>query len=87
MRPVKELIARVGPSDANVLITGGHGTGEEVVARTLHGPSQRIAKSMVTVNMGGRAEGVLESGLFGHVKGAFTDAIEIVRLAASATFR
>ncbi len=74
MRPVKELVARVGPSDANVLITGGHGTGKEVVARTLHALSPRASKPMVTVNMGGLAEGVIESELFGHVKGAFTDA-------------
>jgi len=74
MRPVIELLARVGPSDANVLITGEHGTGKEVVARTLHALSARAANPMVTVNMGGLAEGVLESELFGHVKGAFTDA-------------
>jgi len=74
MRPVKELVARVGPSDANVLITGEHGTGKEVVARTLHALSPRASKPMVTVNMGGLAEGVIESELFGHVKGAFTDA-------------
>jgi DNA-binding NtrC family response regulator len=74
MRPVKELVARVGPSDANVLITGEHGTGKEVVARTLHALSARASKPMVTVNMGGLAEGVIESELFGHVKGAFTDA-------------
>jgi DNA-binding NtrC family response regulator len=74
MWPVMGLIGRVGPSDANVLITGEHGTGKEVVARTLHALSARAAKPMVTVNMGGLAEGVLESELFGHVKGAFTDA-------------
>ena len=74
MQPVKELVARVGPSDANVLITGGHGTGKEVVARTLHALSARASKPMVTVNTGGLAEGVIESELFGHVKGAFTDA-------------
>jgi len=74
MRPVIELLTRVGPSDANVLITGEHGTGKEVVARTLHALSARAAKPMVAVNMGGLAEGVLESELFGHVKGAFTDA-------------
>jgi len=74
MWPVMGLIGRVGPSDANVLITGEHGTGKEVVARTLHALSTRAAKPMVTVNMGGLAEGVLESELFGHVKGAFTDA-------------
>jgi DNA-binding NtrC family response regulator len=74
MRPVLDLIARVGPSDANVLITGEHGTGKEVVAQTLHVLSGRAAKPMVTVNAGGLSEGVFESELFGHVKGAFTDA-------------
>jgi DNA-binding NtrC family response regulator len=74
MRPVLELISRVGPSDANVLITGEPGTGKEVVARTLHAISSRSARPMVTVNAGGLAEGVFESELFGHVKGAFTDA-------------
>ena len=74
MQPILQLIARVGPSDANVLITGEHGTGKEVVARTLHMLSNRAAKPMVTVNVGGLAEGVFESEMFGHVKGAFTDA-------------
>ncbi len=74
MQPVLQLIARVGPSDANVLITGEPGTGKEVVARTLHAISGRSARPMVTVNAGGLAEGVFESELFGHVKGAFTDA-------------
>ena len=74
MRAVLELIARVGPSDANVLICGEHGTGKEVVAHTLHALSPRAAKPMVTVNAGGLSEGVFESELFGHVKGAFTDA-------------
>lgn len=74
MRPVLELIARVGPSDANILITGEPGSGKEVVARTLHAISGRSTKPMVTVNAGGLSEGVFESELFGHVKGAFTDA-------------
>ena len=74
MQPVLDLISRVGPSDANVLITGEPGTGKEVVARTLHAISVRANKPMVTVNAGGLAEGVFESELFGHVKGAFTDA-------------
>ncbi|MCL4840399.1 MAG: sigma-54 dependent transcriptional regulator [Bryobacteraceae bacterium] len=74
MAAVLEMIARVGPSDANVLITGEPGTGKEVVARTLHAISERAGQPMVTVNMGGLAEGVFESELFGHVKGAFTDA-------------
>ncbi len=74
MQPVLQLISRVGPSDANVLITGEPGTGKEVVARTLHAVSARGGRPMVTVNAGGLAEGIFESELFGHVKGAFTDA-------------
>lgn len=74
MQPVLDLISRVGPSDANILITGEHGTGKEVVAQTLHALSPRGSKPMVTVNAGGLSEGVFESELFGHVKGAFTDA-------------
>ena len=74
MQPVLDLVSRIGPSDANVLITGEHGTGKEVVARTLHALSARSAKPMVTVNAGGLSEGIFESELFGHVKGAFTDA-------------
>ena len=53
MQPVLDLISRVGPSDANVLITGEPGTGKEVVARTLHAISVRANKPMVTVNAGG----------------------------------
>ena len=74
MQPVLRLIASVGPSDANVLITGEHGSGKEVVARTLYGLSNRSSKPLVAVNTGGLPEGVFESELFGHVKGAFTDA-------------
>lgn len=74
MQPVLEMLGRVGPSRANILITGEHGTGKEVVARSLHALSERASRPMVTVNAGGLAEGVFESELFGHVKGAFTDA-------------
>jgi DNA-binding NtrC family response regulator len=74
MQPVLQLIARVGPSDANVLITGEPGAGKEVVARSLYAISSRASRPMVTVNAGGLAEGIFESELFGHVKGAFTDA-------------
>lgn len=74
MQPVLEMIARVAPSDANVLITGENGTGKGVVARALHAASSRASKPLVTVNIGGLSEGVFESELFGHVKGAFTDA-------------
>ncbi len=74
MRPVLQIIERIGPSDANVLVTGEHGTGKEVVAHWLHASSTRASKSLVAVNVGGLPEGVFESELFGHVKGAFTDA-------------
>jgi DNA-binding NtrC family response regulator len=74
MAPVLETITRVAPSDANVLITGEHGTGKEIVAQTIHGLSLRASLPLVVVNTGGLAEGIFESELFGHVKGAFTDA-------------
>src|SRR4029077_17463992 len=74
MRPVLDLIERVGPSEAHVLITGENGTGKGVVARALHAVSARAGKPMVTVNTGGLSESVFESELFGHVRGAFTDA-------------
>jgi DNA-binding NtrC family response regulator len=74
MQQVLQVITQVGPSEANILITGEHGTGKEVVARTLHALSGRSARPMVTVNVGGLPEGIFESELFGHVKGAFTDA-------------
>src|SRR3989440_9350220 len=74
MQPVLDMISRVGPSDANVLITGEPGSGKEVVARTLHAISTRSTKPMVTVNAGGLAEGVFESELFRHIKGRFNDA-------------
>jgi DNA-binding NtrC family response regulator len=74
MRPVLEVVARVGPSDANVLLTGENGTGKGVVAQALHAVSGRAGKPFISVNMGGLPEGVFESELFGHVRGAFTDA-------------
>src|SRR6266849_7505726 len=74
MRPVLELISRVGPSEANVLVTGENGTGKGTVAQAIHAVSTRTGKGLVTVNAGGLSEGVFESELFGHVKGAFTDA-------------
>ncbi len=74
MKNVLQVISRIGPSEANVLITGENGTGKGVVARAIHALSERSSKPMVTVNIGGLSEGVFESELFGHVKGAFTDA-------------
>lgn len=76
MAPVVDIIDRVGPSDANVLITGENGTGKGVVAKVLHERSLRESQPFISVNMGGLSAGVFESELFGHVKGAFTDAKE-----------
>ncbi|HVQ12497.1 MAG TPA: sigma 54-interacting transcriptional regulator, partial [Vicinamibacterales bacterium] len=61
MQPVLQIIARVGPSDANVLITGENGTGKSLVAQALHGVSVRATRPMVTINAGGVSEGVFES--------------------------
>jgi DNA-binding NtrC family response regulator len=74
MQQVREMVEQVAPSDANVMITGENGTGKGVVARMLHQSSLRSVQPLITVNMGGLPEGVFESEMFGHVKGAFTDA-------------
>ena len=74
MRQVREIVEQVAPSDANVMITGENGTGKNVVARLLHQNSLRSGQPLITVNMGGLADGVFESEMFGHVRGAFTDA-------------
>jgi DNA-binding NtrC family response regulator len=74
MQPALQMITRVGPSDANVLITGENGVGKGVIAQALYSISHRANRPLVTVNVGGLPEGVFESELFGHIKGAFTDA-------------
>jgi DNA-binding NtrC family response regulator len=74
IRSVRRTIERVAPSDAAVMMTGEHGTGKEVVASWVHALSERKGRPLVTMNAGGLAEGIAESELFGHVKGAFTDA-------------
>jgi len=74
MDRVVEMIERVGPTDANVLITGEHGAGKGLVARLLHARSKRASRPLITVNIGAIADNLFESELFGHVKGAFTDA-------------
>ena len=74
MQPILRLMERIGPSDANALITGEHGTGKEVVAAGCTPRRRAPREPMVTVNLGGLSEGVFESELFGHAKGAFTDA-------------
>lgn len=74
MRRVLSLIERAGPTDANVLILGENGTGKELVARELHRRSRRAERVMLPVDLGAVAESLFDSELFGHVKGAFTDA-------------
>ncbi len=74
MREVMALVDRVAPADANVLVTGEHGTGKEVIARYLHAASARCEQPFIPVHAGALSEGVFESELFGHVRGAFTDA-------------
>ncbi len=74
MKKVMDMVRRVGPSDANVLLLGENGAGKGTVAQALHAMSNRKGKALVTVNVGGLSEGVFESELFGHVRGAFTDA-------------
>jgi len=74
MKSVLNVVQRIGPADANVLITGENGTGKELIARALHAVSRRAAKPLVSVNAGALAESLFESELFGHVRGAFTDA-------------
>ncbi len=74
MKSVFKLVERIGPADANVLITGENGVGKEVIMRSLHAVSSRRTKPLISLNAGALAEGVFESELFGHVRGAFTDA-------------
>ena len=75
MREVMDIVSRVAPTDANVLIRGENGTGKELVARALHRQSRRSGDVLVTVDLGAIAESLFESELFGHMKGAFTDAV------------
>jgi DNA-binding NtrC family response regulator len=74
MDPVLETIERLAPSDANVLITGESGSGKGLIARLIHERSPRRERALVTIDIGSLAETLFESELFGHVKGAFTDA-------------
>ncbi len=75
MREVEQLIARVAPSEANVLLTGESGVGKEVFAATVHRQSARAAGPMVKLNCGAFPANMIESELFGYVKGAFTGAV------------
>ena len=74
MQRLRHMVEKVAATDANILITGENGTGKEVLAREIHACSPRHAREMVSVDMGAVAETLFESELFGHVKGAFTDA-------------
>jgi DNA-binding NtrC family response regulator len=74
MQPVLQLVGRVAASDANILVTGEAGTGKGELARLIHARSQRRDRAFISVNMGGIADSIFESEMFGHVRGAFTDA-------------
>jgi len=74
MQEILKVVARVAPTDANVLIRGENGTGKELIAQALHRQSSRASKALVTVDLGSIAESLFESELFGHKQGAFTDA-------------
>lgn len=74
MKELLSLVRKVAATDANILITGENGTGKEVVARMIHRLSGRAAEPLVAVDMGAVTESLFESELFGHIKGAFTDA-------------
>jgi len=76
MREILDIIKQVAPSDANILLTGENGTGKSLFAEQIHDRSLRRSASFIAVNMGGLPENLFESELFGHVKGAFTDAKE-----------
>lgn len=75
MQAVVKLLSRVAPTDVNVLIRGENGTGKELIAESLHRQSARADKALVAVDLGAVAETLFESELFGHTKGAFTDAV------------
>jgi DNA-binding NtrC family response regulator len=74
MQPVLQLVGRISASDANILITGEAGAGKGELARLIHARSNRKEQAFISVNMGGIADSIFESEMFGHVRGAFTDA-------------
>ena len=76
MKEIMSVVQQVSPTDITVLITGESGTGKEVIAKAIHQMSTRAQKAMISVNAGAIPEGIIESELFGHEKGAFTSASE-----------
>lgn len=74
MKRIRQVVERVAVTDANILLTGENGTGKEVLAREIHRQSARCRRTMVTLDMGAIPDTLFESELFGHMKGAFTDA-------------
>ncbi len=76
MQKLMDMVSRAAPTDANVLILGENGTGKELIARELHRQSKRADRVFLTIDMGSISESLFESELFGHKKGAFTDAGE-----------
>ena len=75
LRGVLDIVSKVAEADSTVLITGESGTGKELIARAIHYNSRRAERALVTVNCGAIPEELLESELFGHVRGAFTNAV------------
>ncbi len=75
MKLIAETIHRIAPTDVPVLIVGPSGTGKELVAKAIHKDSKRVSDTFVAINCGAIAEGILESELFGHEKGAFTGSV------------
>ncbi len=76
IQEIVDVIQQVAPADITVLLTGESGVGKEVIAKAIHASSRRVSKPMITVNCGAIPEGIIESELFGHERGAFTGASE-----------
>ncbi len=83
MQGLIDRLKRISPTDVTVLITGESGTGKELIARAIHQNSPRKAKRMVALNVRAVSENLVESELFGHVRGSFTDAVTIAKVHSS----
>lgn len=75
MEEIMDMVTRVGRAESTILVTGESGTGKELIARAIHRNSRRSTQQFISVNSGAIPEGLLESELFGHIKGAFTGAV------------